>query len=223
MSMELWRQVDDYVAQRLTPPDAVLEAALARSEEAGLPSIQVTPGQGKFLHVLARACGAQTILEIGTLGAYSTIWLARALPPTGRLISLESNAKHVDVARRNLSDAGLAELVEVRRGAALDSLAKLSAEGAGPFDLVFIDADKQHSADYFEQVLPLCRLGALIVVDNVVRGGDLADPRTEDAITQGAQRLHDYLASERRATATTLQTVGGKGYDGMLLAVVTET
>ncbi|HEV2104913.1 MAG TPA: O-methyltransferase [Candidatus Eisenbacteria bacterium] len=221
MTSQTWTEVDGYLAGLLAPADPALAAALAASEAAGLPAIQVTAAQGKFLHLLARACGARAILEVGTLGGYSTIWLARALPPGGRLITLEMDPKHADVARANLARAKLSELVELRLGRALDTLPQLAAERRGPFDLVFIDADKPNIPEYFAASLRLCRPGSWIVVDNVVRGGEVADAASADPSVQGVRRFLAQLAAEPRVSATALQTVGGKGYDGFALALVT--
>ena|SRR5271155_1276348 len=215
-----WEAVDAYIWDRLLSPDPALEAALAASAEAGLPAIQVSPNQGKLLHLLALAQGARTILEVGTLGGYSTIWLARALPAGGRLITLEVNATHAEVARGNIDRAGLSGVVEVRLGNALDTLPKLAEEGVGPFDFVFIDADKPGNADYFSWAIRLSRPGASIIVDNVVRDGKVADPTSEDPNVQGVRRLNDMIALEPRVSATAVQTVGSKGYDGFAMAVV---
>jgi predicted O-methyltransferase YrrM len=221
MSQELWAAVDDYLAGVLVSPDPALEAALAASAEAGLPAINVTPGQGKFLHLLARVRGAANILEVGTLGGYSTIWLARALPPGGRLVTLESEPKHAEVARANFARAGLSHLIDLRIGRALDTLPQLSAEGRGPFDFVFIDADKPSTPDYFAWAMKLTRKGSAIVVDNVVRTGAVADAGSDDASVRGVRRFLEMAAAEPRASATALQTVGAKGYDGFALVLVT--
>jgi predicted O-methyltransferase YrrM len=186
-----------------------------------LPTIQVSAAQGKFLHLLARIHGARTILEIGTLGGYSTIWLARALPANGRLITLEAEVKHADVARKNVANAGLNQAVDIRTGKALESLPRLAAENIGPFDLIFIDADKPGTPEYFQWALKLARVGTVIVVDNVVRKGALADARSTDPNVMAMRRFHEILASETRVSATTIQTVGTKGYDGFTLALVT--
>lgn len=222
MSQDQWTAVDDYFTRMLFPADPALEGALAATAAAGMPAINVAPNQGGLLHLLARTVGARAILEIGTLGGYSTIWLARALGPGGRLISLEAEQRHAEVARANLARAGLSELVEVRVGPALESLPRLAAEGAGPFDLIFIDADKQHCAPYFAWALRLARRGSLIITDNVVRGGGVADPSNQGADVQGVRALFEAMAAEPRVMATALQTVGTKGYDGMALAVVLE-
>ncbi|HEX5760564.1 MAG TPA: O-methyltransferase [Thermoanaerobaculia bacterium] len=220
---ELWTDVDRYITDLLIPSDPVPEAALSASEAAGLPAIQVTPAQGKLLHLLARAVGARAILEVGTLGGYSAIWLARALPAGGRLITLEAEPRHAEVARANLARAGLAGVAEVRLGPALETLPRLAAEGAGPFDLVFLDADKPNTPEYFRWALELSRPGTLIVADNVVRKGALADAASGDPNVQGMRRFMERLAAEPRVSATAIQTVGGKGYDGFALALVTSS
>jgi len=220
MTEQLWTAVDQYTTDLLLSPDPVLDAALADCSAAGLPSISVSPSQGKLLMLLAKLGGAAQILEIGTLGGYSSIWMARALPPGGRLISLEANPKHVEVARANIARAGLAEMVEVRLGDARTSIQQLAAEGRGPFDLIFIDADKQSIPHYLEWSLKLSRRGSLIVVDNVIRDGALIEASSEDPNVQGARRMHEMLAAEPRVSATTIQTVGSKGYDGFTLVLV---
>jgi predicted O-methyltransferase YrrM len=220
MTQSQWTAVDAYFNARLSPPDPALEAALQASAAAGLPPIAVAPNQGKLLMLLAQTLGARRILEIGTLGGYSTIWLGRALPANGRLISLELDPKHAAVARANLERAGLSAVAEVRVGRGIDSLPILSAEGAGPFDMVFIDADKPFNADYFTWALKLTRPGSLIIVDNVVRRGAVADADSADANVLGVRRLADLIAHEQRVDATALQTVGDKGYDGLLIARV---
>ncbi len=221
MAQDQWTAVDRYLAGLLVPADPALDAALADSAAHGLPAINVSPPQGKLLHLLARIHGARTILEVGTLGGYSAIWLARALPPGGRMITLEFDPKHAAVARANLDRAGLTGVVEIRLGPALETLPKLAAEGRGPFDLVFIDADKPSTAEYFAWALKLSRPGTVIVVDNVVRSGGVADPANTDANVLGIRRFLEALAAEPRVTATAIQTVGGKGYDGFAIAVVT--
>lgn len=222
MAQEQWSAVDRYLTDLLVPSDPALDAALAASTAAGLPAINVAPNQGKLLHLLARIQGARAILEIGTLGGYSTIWLARALPAGGRLITLESEPKHAEVARANLDRAGLADIVDLRLGRALDTLPKLAAEGRGPFDLIFIDADKPSNPDYFAWALKLSRRGSVIVIDNVVRKGAVIDPESADPSVQGVRRLNKLLAAERRVSATAIQTVGSKGYDGLAIVLVTE-
>jgi predicted O-methyltransferase YrrM len=222
MNQETWTAVDRYLTDLLEPSDAALDAALAASVAAGLPSINVSPAQGKVLQLLARIQGARNILEIGTLGGYSTIWLARALPASGRLLTLEFDPKHAEVARANLARAGLAGVVELRVGRALDTLPQLAAEGRGPFDFIFIDADKPSTADYFAWSLKLSRRGSVIIVDNVVRKGAVTDAANDDPRVQGMRRFFDALAAEKRVSATVLQTVGSKGYDGFAIAFVVE-
>ncbi len=207
----------------LAPNDAALDGALAASTAAQLPAINVAPNQGKLLQLLARLCGARRILEIGTLGGYSTIWLARALPDDGRLVTLEIDPRHAEVARASFVRASLADKIELRVGPAADSLPRLSDERAGPFDLIFIDADKASTAEYFSWALRLARVGSVIVVDNVVRDGAVIDADSNDAAVQGVRRFFERLAAEPRVSATALQTVGAKGYDGLAIAVVTET
>ncbi|MGA8746667.1 MAG: O-methyltransferase [Solirubrobacterales bacterium] len=220
MSEERWAEVDEYIGGLLAPHDEALEAALAGSEAAGLPAIQVSPAQGKLLQLLARTVGARTVLEFGTLGGYSTIWLGRVLPADGRLITLESSPEHAEVARRSIERAGLDGLVELRVGPALETLAALEQEGAGPFELIFIDADKVNTPKYFAWALEHSRPGALIIADNVVRGGTLIEADADDPATQAQRRFHETLAAEPRVSATTIQTVGGKGYDGFTIALV---
>ncbi len=218
MSQDLWTAVDEYF-DPLLGADPVLEAALRTSDEAGLPSIQVAPNQGRLLQILARSVAARKILEIGTLGGYSTIWLGRALPPEGRLITLEAQTKHAEVARTNIERAGLTN-VEVRIGRALDMLPQLEAEACGPFDLTFIDADKPSTPEYFTWAVKLSRPGSIIVVDNVVRHGEVLDASSGDPNVQGMRRFHDILARDSRVRATVLQTVGVKGHDGLAIARV---
>ena len=215
-----WNAVDTYYAGLLVPPDAALDAALRDSAAAGLPSIHVAPNEGKFLHLLARAIGAKNILEIGTLGGYSTIWLARALAAGGKLITLEANPKHAEVARANLARAGVSEKVELILASAIETLPRLAREKRGPFDLIFVDADKPSTADYFEWSVKLSRPGTLIIVDNVVRKGAVADATSTDENVQGIRRFATALAAEKRVSATAVQTVGSKGYDGFVMAVV---
>jgi len=215
-----WVAVEKYLDGLLIPPDAALEAALAESAKAGLPEIAVSPSQGRLLHLLAKMQGARRILEVGTLGGYSTIWLARALPSRGRLVTLEVEKKHAEVARRNIARAGLSGKVEVRLGPALKTLSQMGAERKGAFDFVFIDADKENTAEYFEWALRLSRSGSVIVVDNVIRDGEVANEATSDPRVQGIRRFNEALAREKRVSATTIQTVGSKGYDGFTLAVV---
>ena len=220
MSQDQWTAVDRYFTDRLLPNDPVLDEALRASAAAGLPAIQVSPAQGKLLEVLVRIQGARRILELGTLGGYSTIWLARALPPGGRLVSLEAEPKHAEVARANLARAGLAEIVEIRLGRAVDTLPRLAAEGRGPFDLIFIDADKGGYPDYFAWALKLSRRGSVIIADNVVRHGAVIDPASPDPGVQGVRRMLELAAAEPRVCATAIQTVGSKGYDGLMIATV---
>ncbi|MEU0645439.1 O-methyltransferase [Streptomyces umbrinus] len=220
---QLWQDVDDYFTGLLAPPDDALTDALKDSDAAGLPHINVAPPQGKLLHLLAVIQGATRILEIGTLGGYSTIWLARALPQDGRLITLEYSERHAEVARRNLARAGLDKITEVRVGPALDSLTKLADEGDGntaPFDLVFIDADKVNNPRYVEWAVKLTRPGSLIILDNVVRGGAVTDPTSDDPSVRGTREALDLFATHPKLTATAIQTVGSKGYDGFALARV---
>ena len=219
----LWNDVDDYLTALLAPPDDALSAALRDSDAAGLPHINVAPTHGKLLHLLAVIQGARRILEIGTLGGYSTIWLGRALPADGRLISLEYDSKHAEVARRNLARAGLDKITEVRVGPALDSLPKLAdeqAENPAPFDLVFIDADKVNNPHYVEWAVRLTRPGSLIVLDNVVRGGAVTDATSDDPSIRGTRGALELFASHPKLDATAIQTVGVKGYDGFALARV---
>ncbi len=220
MTQDQWTAVDRYITDLLVPADPVLEASLQASTDAGLPAINVAPNQGTLLHLLARIHGARTILEIGTLGGYSTIWLARALPAGGRVVTLEVDPKHAEVARANFVRAGLADLVELRLGRALDTLPGLAAEKRGPFDLIFIDADKVSIPEYFAWALQLSRPGTVIIVDNVVRKGAVVDASSSDPSVQGVRRFNQLLAAETRVSATSLQTVGSKGYDGFTLAVV---
>ncbi len=220
MTTAQWTAVDTYFEKLFNAPDAVLDAALADSEKAGLPQMAVTAHQGKLLHVLALAMGARRILEIGTLGGYSTIWLARALPAGGQLITLELEPRHAVVARGNLERAGLSDVVEVRVGRAVDSLERLIAEQAAPFDFIFIDADKASLTEYFDAALRLSRPGTLIVIDNVVRNGAVVDATSTDASVQGVRRFAERAATEPRVILSATQTVGAKGYDGFALALV---
>jgi predicted O-methyltransferase YrrM len=216
MDAQTWRSVDEYFAGQLLAQDPVLDAALEANALARLPAIDVTPAQGKLLHLLARSVGARRILEVGTLGGYSTIWLARALPADGELVTCEINPDHAEVARANVARAGLDGLVDVRVGPALDTLPTLE----GPFDLAFIDADKQSNAEYFRHALRLSRPGTMIVVDNVVRSGRVADSDNSDPDVRGTRAVAEAVAQEPRVDATVVQTVGSKGYDGFLLALV---
>ncbi|MBW8736476.1 MAG: O-methyltransferase [Streptomyces turgidiscabies] len=215
-----WEEVDDYFTTLLTPADDALEAALRDSDAEGLPHINVAPNQGKLLQLLAQIQGARRILEIGTLGGYSTIWLGRALPADGRLITLEYDEKHADVARRNLARAGLDTITEVRTGPALESLPKLADENPAPFDLVFIDADKANNPHYVEWALRLTTTGSLIIVDNVVRGGKVTEADSTDPSIRGTRAALQLIADHPRLSGTAVQTVGGKGYDGFALARV---
>jgi predicted O-methyltransferase YrrM len=220
MAEDQWTEVDQYFSERLLPSDPILESALDASEKAGLPAISVSPNQGKLLQMLAQLVGARSILEIGTLGGYSTIWLARGLRAGGQLITLEIDSKHAAVAQLNLARAGLQDVVEVRVGNALEIVPQLSAERRGPFDLVFIDADKQNIPTYFEWALKLSRPGTLIVVDNVVRSGAVVDADSTDPSVQGVRRFVELLGAESGARGTVIQTVGIKGYDGFAFVLV---
>jgi predicted O-methyltransferase YrrM len=213
--------VDRYVGDLLTPEDDALRAAVKASESAGLPAIQVTATQGMLLQLFARMIGARTILEVGTLGGYSTIWMARALPTDGRLVTLELNPKHAEVARTNVQRAGLQELVEVKVGPALDAMRAMVAEKHRPFDLIFIDADKETIPEYLDAALKLARSGSIIVVDNVVRDGKVLDTSGADASVRGVRRGFELLAANRRVATTVVQTVGAKGYDGFAIVRVT--
>ncbi len=220
MSQDTWTAVDRYVSDLYIPSDPILDRALQASVEAGLPAIQVSPSQGMLLHLLVRMQQAQTILEIGTLGGYSTIWMARALPESGRLITLELDPRHAEVARGNFTHAGMVGKIELRLGRALDTLPLLAAEGRKPFDFIFIDADKMNLAEYFGWALKLSRPGGIILVDNVVRNGEVVNPDSSDASVQGVRRLNAMLAGVEGVQATTIQTVGSKGYDGFTLVRV---
>jgi predicted O-methyltransferase YrrM len=217
-----WTKVDQYLVSALLPGDTVLDEALRANAKAGLPAIDVSPNQGRMLELIARIHGARSILEIGTLGGYSTICLARGLAPGGRVVTLESNPKHADVARSNLARAGLAEIVEVRVGAALDTLPRLAEEDRAPFDLVFIDADKPNNPNYLAWAVRLTRPGGVIIVDNVVRSGGVIDAKSADPSIQGTRRLFEAVGAEKRLEATAIQTVGSKGHDGFLLARVVD-
>jgi predicted O-methyltransferase YrrM len=216
----LWAEVDRYFCDLLVPSDEKLDAALAANRQVGLPAIDVSRLQGKFLDLLVRISGARRILEIGLLGGYSTIWMARALPEGGRIVSLEVNPRHAEVARANLLNAGVLDRVDIRVGRAIDTLPILEASGAGPFDMIFIDADKPSNADYLAWALKLSRPGTLMVTDNVVRDGKVVQAKSADADVQGVRRFTEMMAAEPRLSATVLQTVGVKGYDGFALAVV---
>ncbi len=219
MDEQRWTAVDEWLTS-VVKPGASLQAALQASEDAGLPPIQVSAPQGKLLHLLARMVGARTILEVGTLGGYSTMWLALALPEGGRLVTLDVDARHAAVASRNFQQAGLQAVVEVLVGPAADTMPDLLRRGAGPFDLVFIDADKPGTADYFDWAVQLARPGSVIVVDNVVRNGALIDVEPDDANAAGMRRFVERMAGDGRVSATVIQTVGAKGYDGFALAIV---
>jgi predicted O-methyltransferase YrrM len=220
MTAELWDRVDSYLSERLVGHDPALEAVLEASAAGGLPDIQVTPTQGKLLQLLVRITGARRVLEVGTLGGYSTIWMARGLPADGRLVTLEVDPHHAEVARANFRTAGVADIVDLRLGPALETLPLLGSEGAGPFDLVFVDADKPSNPEYFRWAVRLGRPGTVIVVDNVVRQGAVADAGSDDASVRGTRELFDTLAADGRVSATAIQTVGSKGYDGFALALV---
>jgi predicted O-methyltransferase YrrM len=221
MATKLWTEVERYFDGLLIPADPAMEAALKASSSAGLPPINVTPSQGRLLWLLARVQGARKILEIGTLGGYSAIWMASALPAGGRLVSLEVDPKAAEVARTNIKRAGLADVVEVRIGPALEALPELAAAREGPFDITFIDADKPNNPEYFEWALRLSRPGSLIIVDNVVREGEVVDPKSRDPGALGVRRLAELLHREPRVSATVIQTVSSKGYDGFAVALVT--
>ncbi len=219
-NIQEWTAVDGYISDLLIPADPAMQAALDDAAAAGLPQIQVSAPQGKLLHLLARVARARRVLEIGTLGGYSTIWLARALPDDGELISLELDPRHAEVARANISRAGLAHIVEIRVGRALDTLVDIEREGRGPFDLVFIDADKPSGPDYFTWALKLSHPGTVIIVDNVVRHGAILDAGSDDVNAVGARAVNALIGEEPRVSATIIQTVGGKGYDGFAMALV---
>ena len=220
MGQEAWCAVDRYIVDRLVPADPALDEALAANQVAGLPAHDVSPAQGKLLHLLARMIGARRVLEIGTLGGCSTIWLARALSEGGVVVTLEADPHHAEVARGNIERAGLAACVDLRVGPALETLPQVGAAGLGPFDLVFIDADKPSNPDYLAWALKLARPGAVIIGDNVVRGGAVVDPDSADPRVQGIRRFFNLLAGEPRLSATAIQTVGSKGWDGFALAIV---
>jgi predicted O-methyltransferase YrrM len=220
MTQDLWTAVDQYYSEMLVAQDTALEAALADSEAAGLPAINVAPNQGKLLMFIAQLMGARTILEVGTLGGYSTIWLGRALPADGALVTLELSPANAAVARRNLDRAGLNGQVEIKVGAAIETLPTLVGDSRSPFDLVFIDADKVNTRAYFEWALRLTRPGSLIIVDNVVRKGAVADATSEDVNVQGIRQFNEAVAANPHVTGTAVQTVGSKGYDGLALVRV---
>ena len=217
---QTWQSVDDYFESRLGLSDDILDAALSDSNKAGLPAINVTPAQGKFLALIVRAMRARRVLEIGTLGGYSTIWMARELPDDGELITLEISPKNAQVAQGNLDRAGISDRIRILVAPASDSLKRIIADRVEPFDVVFIDADKERSVEYFDAALALTRVGSVIIVDNVVRKGAIIDSSTSDAMVIGMQRLTERVAGESRVSATAIQTVGSKGYDGFILAVV---
>ncbi|EJL24201.1 O-methyltransferase [Brevibacillus sp. BC25] len=221
MNREQWTAVDHYFTDKLLEADSVLDTVLQENAAAGLPAIDVSPNQGKFLHLLARIQGARSILEIGTLGGYSTIWLARALPADGRLITLEYDPEHAEVAQSNIARAGLDQIVEVKVGLALDSLIQLYKENQGPFDFIFIDADKKGNPDYFQWALKLSRKGTVIITDNVVRSGQVVDETSTDPNIVGVRQFTDMVAEEHRVRGTVVQTVGSKGYDGFAIMLVT--
>ena len=221
MTKKVWEAVDTYFDKMLIPHDSTLDDALAAAAAAKLPAIQVSSVQGKFLHLLARILGARNILEIGTLGGYSTIWMARALPEGGRIITLEADPKHAEVARKNFARAGVEGKVELRLGKALDTLPKVASDGRGPFDLFFIDANKSNMPEYFEWSLKLARTGSVIIADNVVREGAVLDAKSKDADIQGIRRFLEMVGKEKRASGTALQTVSTKNYDGFALVLVT--
>ena len=220
MDQTQWKAVDDYIVDLFGLHDPILEAALAASDEAGLPSIQVTPSQGKMLAILVQAVGARKILEIGTLGGYSAIWMARALPAGGCLVSLEAAPRHAEVARANIARAGLSDVVEIRVAPAIETLPRMVEAGEGPFDLVFIDADKPNTTGYFEWALKLTRPGSMIIADNAIRNGDIITAESTDPSVQGMRAANAAIAGSPRVTATCVQTVGSKGYDGFTVALV---
>lgn len=220
MNKELFESVDQYINDLLVEEDEALVGTEASIVESGIPSISISPNQGKFLNILAKLCNAKKILEVGTLAGYSTIWLARALPKDGRLITLEFDLKHADVAQKNITRAGLDSIVDIRVGKALDTLPQIEKEGIGPFDMIFIDADKPPYTEYFQWALKLSRPGTLIIADNVIREGKVLDPNSTDEMVKGVQRFNNVLAKNKDVTATIIQTVGTKEHDGMAIAVV---
>ena len=220
MNKAFFESVDQYISGLLGAEDEALKATTASIEKENIPQISISANQGKFLHVLAKICNAKKILEIGTLAGYSTIWLARALPKNGRLITLEFDQHHADTAQKNIKHAGLAEMVEIRVGKAIELLQQIKTEGIGPFDMIFIDADKPPYAEYFEWALKLARPGTLIVADNVIREGKVLDEKSADPMVGGVQRFNKILAANSAVTATIIQTVGSKEHDGMAIAVV---
>jgi predicted O-methyltransferase YrrM len=220
MTRKTWTAVDDYVADRLIPADRALEAALASNREGGLPAIDVSPAQGKLLNLLARMVGAKRILEVGTLGGYSTIWMARALQPGGKVVTLELDPHHAKVAQANVERAGLSGSVDIRVGPALKSLEALGKEAGEPFDLIFIDADKPNNPNYLAWAMKLSRPGTVIVCDNVIRDGDVIEAKSRDENVQGARAAFDFIGKDQRLDGTAIQTVGVKGYDGFAIAIV---
>jgi len=222
MNIEQWTAVESYIGRTLVKEDKALADALADSKAAGLPGIQVTPNLGKLLMLFARMVGAKRILEVGTLGGYSTIWLARGLAKGGRLITLELDAKHIEVAQKNLARAGVADVVEIIRGAALETLPRLAKAGGGAFDLIFIDADKENTAEYVEWALKMSLPGTVIIVDNVVRDGKIIDATGGDAQTKGMRRFYEKMAGDSRIDMTAIQTVSSKRYDGFAIGIVEE-
>ncbi|MFN2625556.1 MAG: O-methyltransferase, partial [Mycobacteriales bacterium] len=215
-----WTEVDDYLSALVAPHDDALDAALHANDDAGLPHIDVTATQGKLLHILARTCDARRVLEVGTLGGYSTIWLARALPDGGQVVTLEIDPKHARVARSNVDRAGVGDRVDIRVGPALDTLTALAEDAGAAFDLTFIDADKPNTPEYFGRAVALSRRGSLVVVDNVVREGEVANAASTDDAVRANRELMEIIASDARVTGTAIQTVGSKGYDGFVLAIV---
>ncbi|MHB1109082.1 MAG: O-methyltransferase [Devosia sp.] len=220
MGQKKWSKVDAYIAEKLLPPDAVLAAALAANAADGLPPIDVSPPQGRLLNLLVRMNGARRVLEIGTLGGYSTIWMARALPEDGKLVTLEFEPRHAAVAKANIERAGLSGKVDIRVGKAIDNLPKVAAEGVGPFDFVFIDADKPSNPQYLDWALKLSRPGTVIVLDNVIRDGAVIKSKSGDANVEGARAGFDFFGGSSRLDAIALQTVGSKGYDGFAIGIV---
>ena len=223
MSQDRWTAVERYFGDLLFPPDPALDAALADSVAAGLPPINVSAAQGRLLALMAQMIQARRILEIGTLGGYSTIWLARALAAGGRIVTLEIDARHADVARRHFERAAVSDRIDLRVGPAQETLPAIQAEGVGPFDLIFVDADKPSYPEYLEWSIRLSRPGGVIIVDNIVRDGAVVDEHTADARVQGVRRFNAALALERRVTATAIQLVGAKGYDGFAVMIVKGT
>ena len=223
MTQEIWTATDEYINRFFVPSDAALDAALASSASAGLPNIQVSPAQGKMLHILARLVGARNILELGALGGYSGIWMARALPPGGKLLTLEASEKHAEVAKANYARTGLSDVIELRLGKALDLLPQVAAERRGPFDMIFLDANKSDMPEYFDWAVKLSRRGSVIVADNSISRGRVLDANSDDPDVQGCRRFHERVAADKRVSATEIQTVGVKGWDSFtLIAVLTD-